>query len=119
MRSHTALTLALICLLPITVCLYCSESEDGEVTYVTTAKQFEKLLTCLDEKWEGLLLYALNQRKTEILEHMAITMHLTEERRGQRPSFLSKQDGRLILFMHTLSHTLSIMLNFCTLHEQR
>ncbi|XP_067930449.1 uncharacterized protein [Watersipora subatra] len=71
------------------------EDSNGDVTYVSTAKQFDRLLECLDEKWERQLVSVLRQRREEILEHMAITVHLTEERRGQRQSYLTKEDIEL------------------------
>jgi len=47
------------------------------------------------EKWERHLVAVLNDRKDEILGHMETTELLTNERKGQRVTYFSLNEGIL------------------------
>ncbi|XP_072022226.1 nucleosome-remodeling factor subunit BPTF-like isoform X2 [Amphiura filiformis] len=73
------------------------ESDDNDVRYYSSRRQFEELLHTLDPiHWERDLFQALLESKTEILAHMDKTEELTNSTRGNQKSALQRSNDELL-----------------------
>ncbi|XP_059615017.1 nucleosome-remodeling factor subunit NURF301 isoform X2 [Phlebotomus argentipes] len=73
------------------------ENEEGtEIWYYTTVKQFERLMSKLDEsEFEMSLCHELNEHKEEIVRQMTLTETLTNQHKGGKKSYLEIENASI------------------------
>ncbi|XP_055689203.1 nucleosome-remodeling factor subunit NURF301 isoform X2 [Lutzomyia longipalpis] len=73
------------------------ENEEGtEVWYYSTTKQFERVMSKLDEgEFETSLCHELNELRDEILRQMTITETLTNQHKGGKKSYLEIENATI------------------------